>query len=478
MTWVKVAEGVVWNFVDILFRRGLSSIVTLLLAYILTPKDFGLIAIVTVFTTVGSTLMESGLKDALVRKADPTQDDYNVVFYATLGFGLFACILLMSMASNIGGFFDEERLPLLVQVAALGIVLSALQVVPSAILHRNLEFKALFKVGVPASFISSLIAIALALLGAGVWSLVAHILLSAGLTAIFLWRLRLWIPSINFCQNAFKKLSRFGYPLFLSALLQIIFTNVYIVIFAKLFSTSVAGLYFFSEKIRDMLITQLVSSIQTVTYPALSILQDDALRLKSGYRSIISVTTFIVFPVMLFLAAITEPLFRTFLPERWWPAASYFQLLCLAGAIYPLHAINLNILKVKGRSDLFLYLEIVKIIITVAILSLSIRFGITGIMVGQIICSVVAYIPNSYYSKKLVGYSVAEQLRDFFPALVLSCLIALCIYLAVLGLDWPDSLKLIVFGFSAPALYLAGGAALKLNGYAYAVRVVRTLRGS
>lgn len=477
MTWVRVTEGIAWNFFDILFRRGLSSLVTLLLAYILTPKDFGLIAIVTVFIAIGCTLMESGLRDSLIRKADPIHDEYNSVFYATLGFGLFACMLLVSMASNIGSFFGEEKLPLLVRVAAIGIVLSALQVVPSAILHRNLEFKTLFKVGLPASFISSLTAIVLALLGAGVWSLIAHMLLSAGLTAIFLWKLKLWVPSISFCHDAFKKLSHFGYPLFLSAFIQIVFTNIYVIVFAKLFSTSVAGLYFFAEKIRDMLITQLVNSIQTVTYPALSILQDDTSRLKSGYRSIISVTTFVVFPVMLFLAAIAEPLFRTFLPERWWSAALYLQLLCVAGAFYPLHAINLNILKVKGRSDLFLYLEIVKIAITIVILSLSVRFGITGILVGQIVGSVIAYIPNSYYSKKLVGYSVTEQLRDFYPALVLSGLIALCIYFGTFVMDLPDPLKLLIFGFSGPVLYLAGGAVFKLNGYAYAVKVVHTLRG-
>jgi O-antigen/teichoic acid export membrane protein len=461
----KIAAGVIWNFVEQLWRRGIAVAITLLLAYFLAPEDFGLLAIVTVFVAIANTLMDSGFKEAIIRMAEPSNRDFSTAFYANITLGLISYLLVYFAAPHIANFYREPRLVALIQVAGLNIFANALQIVPSAILIRLLDFKAQFKVTVPATVISAVAAITLAVSGFGVWALVIQMLLSAFLTTAFLWRMRLWRPSGLFCIHSLRSMYGFGCKLFLSGLLEIAFANMYVVIIAKLFASTAVGLYFFAEKIRDILVTHLVNSIQTVTYPALSALQGDEGRLKSGYRNVISVTTFLVFPTMLFTAALAEPIFRTFLPERWWAGTSYLQLMCIAGCLYPLHAINLNILKVKGRSDLFLYIEIVKKVMTAGILVASIPFGIVGILLGQIISSILAYIPNSYFSSKLINYPPPEQIADFLPSLVFSGVLALGIYGCTILLDWPSIVKLLTLGVAAPVVYLGIANLMHMEGY-------------
>jgi O-antigen/teichoic acid export membrane protein len=470
----KIAAGVIWNFAEQLWRRGIAVAITLLLAYFLAPEDFGLLAIVTVFVAIANTLMDSGFKEAIIRMPEPSNSDFSTAFYANIALGLTSYLLVYFSAPHIADFYREPRLVALIHVAGLSILANALQIVPSAILIRRLDFKAQFKVTVPATVISSVAAVTLAVLGFGVWALVIQMLLSAFLITVLLWRMRLWRPSGLFCMHSLRSMYGFGCKLFLSGLLEIAFSNMYVAIIAKLFAGTVVGLYFFAEKIRDMLVTQLVNSIQTVTYPALSAFQDDAGRLKSSYRNVISVTTFLVFPTMLFTAALAEPIFRTFLPERWWAGASYLQLMCIAGCLYPLHAINLNILKVKGRSDLFLYIEIIKKVMAAVILIVSIPFGIVGILLGQIISSILGYIPNSYFSSKLIDYPPLEQIADFLPSLVLSGVLALGVYGCTILLGWSNLVKLLTLSVAAPAIYLGIANLMHMEGY----RIMRnTLTG-
>jgi O-antigen/teichoic acid export membrane protein len=265
----------------------------------------------------------------------------------------------------------------------------------------------------------------------------------------------------------------FGSKLFLSGLLDTVFTNIYVVVIAKIFSATVAGHYFFAESIKKLVLNQLVSSISTVTYPALATMQHDNVILKAGYRKVIQITTFLLFPAMALMAALAKPLFHVLLPDQWLPAVPYLQLMCIAGLLYPLHAINLNILKVKGRSDLFLYLEIVKKVSIVLILFVSVQYGVIGILIGQIISSVLAYLPNSYFSNKLIGYSVREQIGDFLPGLVLSGAIAGMVYVVVSVSTLPSLVELLLFGTLAGLVYLLVGYLLNLQAFQLTEQLVR-----
>ena len=473
----KTITGIIWNFAEQLGRRGIAVIITLLLARFLAPADFGLIAMMAVFLAVAQSLMDSGLKQALIRQQGASQIDFNTAFYANLTLGLISYILLFLSAPLIAQFFNEPRLIILVRVAGLNIPIHAFQVVQSAILSRNLNFKTQLQASIPAGIISGLIAIGLAYTGFGVWALIAQMLLSSLITTALLWKLQSWRPSLSFSCKSLGSMYNFGYKLFLSGLLDTIFKNIYVVVIAKLFTASIAGFYFFAEKIKEIVISQLVGSIQTVTYPALATMQSDDKRLKAGYRKVIQVTTFILFPSMLLLAALAEPFFNLLLPEQWFTAALYLQLMCIAGVMYPLHSINLNVLKVKGRSDLFLYLEIFKKIMIVIILSISFRFGVIGILIGQIISSVLAYIPNSYFSSRLINYPVREQMADFIPGLSLSAVVALIIYGAGFILHWPAFAELMILASLAWIMYFAGAHLLRLQAYTMARQMVRERLG-
>ncbi|MCE9683142.1 lipopolysaccharide biosynthesis protein [Halomonas alkalisoli] len=441
----KTVTGVLWNFLEQLSKRGISILVTLLLARFLLPDDFGMLAMMSVFVTIASALMDSGIKQAVIRKKDASQIDFNTAFYTNLSLGILAYFVLFISAPYISDFYDEERLTLLLRVAGLVVFINSFQVIQSAILSRELNFKLQLKASVPASIISGITAVLLAYYGAGVWALVTQMLLSALLLTMMLWWLQQWRPSLTYSLATFKEIYGFGYKLFLASLIRHISRNIYVLVIASLFGSGVAGLYFFASSIKELVVSQLVSAVQKVTYPALATMQDDNVRLKSGYRKVLSVTTFILFPSVLMLATLAQPIFEVALPERWHGSIVYLQLMCLSNLLYPLHAINLNILKVKGRSDIYLGLAIYKNVLTFLVLFVSYRYGVIGILVGQIILSVLAYIPNSFYSKQLIGYSVTEQVRDCIMPLSLSLAICLPTFLFIqVAATNPLSLILIV----------------------------------
>ncbi len=450
---------------DQIARRGIGIFVTILLARFLVPEDFGLLAMMAVFLRLATYLMESGFKEALIRMKDATEVDFNTAFYTNIVVGLISYALLFAAAPLIADFYEEPRLIDLIQVAGLVIIINSFQLVQSATLSRDLNFKVQMKASLPAAIISGLIAVAMAYTGYGVWALITQILISALLLTLFLWAMKLWRPKWIFSYNSLKKMFGFSSYLLLAGISNIIFINMYVIVIAKYFSATIAGYYFFADKIKDLVVTQLTASIQTVTYPALSKLQDDPARLKYGYRKVIAVTTFLLFPVMALLAALAEPLFRVFLTEQWTSAVIYLQLMSIAAIMYPVNAINLNILKVTGRSDLVLYLGFFKKFMMLLIFLISFKFGIIGILIGQIIASILTYIPNSYFSVKLINYPVKEQLADFVPELLLSVLVASFTYALVTFIVLPDIIKLFGFGVMSVILYLAGAHFLKLNAY-------------
>lgn len=461
----RTSIAIVWNFADQIAKRGISIVVTLLLARFLVPEDFGLLAMMAVFLNMGTFLLETGFKEALIRIQPAIEVDFNTAFYASIVLGLTSYGLLFATAPLIADFYKESRLIDLIRVASLAIIINSFQVIQSAVINRNLNFKVQLKATVPASIISGLIAVSMAYYGYGVWALISQILVLAALTTTFLWMMKLWRPTLEYSNNSLKKMLGFSGYLIIAGFSEVIFINMYVIVIAKYFSTAIAGYYFFADKIKDLVVLQVVTSIQNVTYPALSQLQDDPVRLKSGFRKVISITTFLLFPAMALLAALAEPLFRVLLSEQWLPAVIYLQLLSIAAILYPLHAINLNILKVVGRSDLIMYLSFLKKIIIIVIFVISLKFGIIGILIGQIIGSILSYIPNSYFSAKLINYPIREQLADFIPCLLLSLTVATFTYVLVTLNVWPDIIKLLVFGVLSVLLYLVGAHFFKLHAY-------------
>ena len=469
----RTTAGILWNFAEQLGRRGIGIVVTLLLARFLTPDDYGLVSMVSIFLAIASSLMDMGFNSALIRKEDANDTDYNTVFYLNLALGFLAYTLLFIASPYIAEFYNEPELTLLVRVIGIIILINSFQDVQFTILSRNLMFKTQLKTSIPASIISGTIAVVMAYSGFGVWALVAQTVTSSIVVTVILWSMNIWRPTSKFSKRSAKEMFGFGSKLLISGLLDTVFQNLYVAIIAKLFATTIAGYYFFASRIRDLIFNQLLYSIQNVTYPALASIQQDDVRLKAGYRKVIQVSTFLLFPVMAMMAAVAEPAFQTFLPEKWYPAVPYLQLLCISGLMQPLHVINLNILKVKGRSDLFLYLEVVKKSFVVIVLMFSVKYGIMGILIGQIATSFLSYVPNSYYSGKLINYSAKEQIYDFIPSLVLSGSIATLIYYVVSIMSYPALLELTLFGALGFILYLVASYLLKIEALKFACQMIK-----
>ncbi|MGY6274895.1 lipopolysaccharide biosynthesis protein [Methylomonas sp. MgM2] len=461
----KTFHGIVWHFIQLLVRRGINFVVILLLARVLLPQDFALVAMMTVFLAIGSSLMNSGFKEALIRKKDATQIDFNTAFYSNLLMGIGSYCILYGAAPWIAAFYDEERLVNLIRISAIGVIINSFIVVQNAQLHREIDFKTGTQIFIPASFLSAIISVAFAYSGFGVWALVSQSLVFSLTQAVFLWFKRRWRPSLSFSQKAFKQMYAFGYKLFLSGAINIIFSNIYIAVIAKIFDASTAGCYFFAEKIKDMIINQLIGSINTVSYSTLAKLNESEKDLKARYRKITSVVTFLLFPVMTILAVLSSQIFEGLMPAKWSAAAEYFQLLCFAGLLDPITTINLNLLKVKGRSDLYFYLEVLKKLVVVTVFLISIKFGILGILIGQIISSILTFIPNSYFLSKLIGYSIREQLSDFITNLLLSFVVAACCFYIVNYVSWEPLVEITVFGMLSITMYFFSAFLFKLNGF-------------
>ncbi|TWU37657.1 Lipopolysaccharide biosynthesis protein WzxC [Novipirellula aureliae] len=451
----RTISGVLWNFGEQLAGRGIGIAVQLLLARLLVPEDYGLVAMMAVFIAVGNSLMDSGFTQALIRLPDAKQVDFNTAFYSNLCLGLLSYALLFVSAPLVANFYDEPRLVLLIRIASLSILIGSFQVVQLSHLAREINFRLKVWITLPSGIVAGLLAVILAALGFGVWALVAQTIIASLLKLILLWSFQKWRPTLSFSRNSFKTLYSFGCKLFASSLLDTIFNNVYVIVIAKMFSTPLAGLYFFADRLQRLVIQQLFMSITTVTYPALAMVQDDNQRLKMAYRKILLTTSFVVFPVLMLMAALAEPLFEFLLEEKWLPAAPMLRLMCVAALFYPLSSLNLNILKVKGRSDLFLGLEIIKKILISVVLLVSVRYGITGILYGRIFTACLAFAPNSYYSIELLGYSLREQIRDVFPSLCLSLVIGIVSYQISIHVDWHSLSKLILLGVLSTTAYLS-----------------------
>lgn len=469
----KTIIGIVWTFFEYLFRVGIQTITTLVLAWFLFPEDFGLMAMISVFFAIAHTLIDSGFSQALIRKKEVSQTDYSTAFYTNLVLGFLIYTLLFTSAPLISSFYNEPRLTVLMRIMGLVVIINSFQLVQVADLTRKLNFKVQFRVTLPSAVFSGVVAISMAAIGFGIWSLVAQMLIfSFACTALY-WIVNKWRPSKDFSTESLKEMFGFGSKLLASGLLDTVFQNIYVITIGKLFSATLVGYYFFAQRIQQLVVEQLSGAVQTVTYPALSTIQNDNIALKEFYRKIIQTVTYVVFPFSVALIVLAEPLFSFMLKDDWLPAVPYLQLLCVAGLLYPLHLINLNILKVKGRSDLFFYVEIVKKTMIMIIILISLRYGIFGILLGQIVCSILAYIPNSYFSIKLINYSVMEQLEDFIYTLLLAVAMGIFMYASGLVLRLEGFAYFLVIGLAGATFYVLTNYFLKMPAQILVLQIVK-----
>lgn len=424
----KTVKGVGWSAIDNIAGYGVTFVVSVVLARILSPEHYGLIGIIAIFTAVCQALINAGFTTALIRKKDATDDDYNTVFIVNLAMSLMLYAVIFLCAPLIADFFYNEELVDLTRVSSLSMIIGALAMVQQTRLTKRIDFKSQTKITITASVSSGIVGVVMALLSFGVWALVAQTLTSQIIRTSLLWMVNKWIPSLCFSSKSFHELFGFGWKMMASSILDTVWKELYQVIVGKFYSPATLGQYTRAKGFSQLLSNNLTAVIQRVTYPVLSNIQDEKERMVRAYRKMIKITMFITAISTFFLGAISEPLLYCLIGPKWHEAALYLPLICISASTYPLHAINLNMLQVQGRSDLFLGLEIVKKTIALAPLFIGVFIGIMPMLYTNILTSIIAYFLNSYYSGRMIGYSSWMQIKDVAPSYGIAIVVFLSVY--------------------------------------------------
>lgn len=424
----KTIKGTAWSAADAFLGHGVTFIVGIVLARLLSPEEYGLIGICTIFITVLTGIVDSGFSNALIRKKDTTNNDYNTMFITNMVVSVVLFGLLFFYSPLIAQFFSRSQLLWLVRAMGLVLILQALSIIQVTILTKRLDFKTKTKASLISAVLSGVVGIGMAFVGFGVWSLVGQQLSKQLLYTICLWALNKWWPSFKFDRKSFEYMWGFGWKLMLSGLLNNAWNQLYQVVVGKCYSPTTLGQYSRSKEYAHIFSSNFTSIIQRVTYPALSEVQDDKKRMVAAYRKIIKMTMFITAICMLSMAATAEPLIYCLIGSQWHEAATYLPLICISVSLYPLHAINLNMLQVQNRTDIFLYLEIVKKVISVGPICLGIFVGIYWMLIGSICAGIISFFLNSYYTGRSLGYSSWMQLKDVAPSYGVAIVIAVSVH--------------------------------------------------
>lgn len=419
----QATTGLVWTFAKQFGNQIISFIVSIVLARILLPEEFGLIGMILVFITIGKALTNAGLTQSLIRDKEVDQEDLSTVFFFNLVASILVYFLIFFAAPFIAEFYDQEALVKIIRVLTLTFIISAFGAIQNTRLTKIMDFKTLTVISIPSTIASGILGVGLAYAGFGVWSLVWMRIAASAIATVQLWIYSKWAPSFIFSIEKFKDHFNFGYKLTLSSLLDTIFSNIYIIIIGKYFAASQVGFYTRAQTMQMLPVQNISKALNKVTYPLFAQIQDDNERLKRIYKQIMQMVIFVIAPVLIFAAVLAVPIFRFLLTEKWLPAVPYFQILCVVGILYPLNSYNLNVLKVKGRSDLFLKLEVIKKSLIAVSIVIAFQFGIYGLLYSQAIMSIIAFYINSYNTNRFINYSSWEQTKDILP-IILMALIA------------------------------------------------------
>lgn len=425
----KALGGFFWTFTSSVGNKIITLVISTILARLLMPKDFGLVAMIYIFFQVSKSLMESGFAQALIREKDITERDKSTVFYINIIISTLLLIILWFSAPFIAKFFEAEILIDLVRFMSLSLIFQALSIVQGANLNHGLAFKNLTKITLTSDVFTGVVAVILAFYGFGVWALAIKYVSHSFFKTMMFYIINPWYPKKFISKESAQRLFGFGSKLLISGIINKVYENIYKIIIGKYFDVATLGFFTQAQLYLDHITQGVTTTIQNVTYPILSKTNNDDTRLKIAYRKIIIATSYFLFPLVVGIGVLAEPLILTLIGEKWTKSIPFLQILCLSGILFHLHNINLNILKVKGRSDLFLKLEIIKrFLLTIAII-IGLQYGIWGLLIGRVINSYISLLINMYYTNKFIGYSYKDQFKDLLPIIIYTIPMFILIFL-------------------------------------------------
>jgi O-antigen/teichoic acid export membrane protein len=467
-----IIKNFFWRFAERCGAQLVTFIVSIVLARILAPEDYGTIALITVFTNIMQVFVDSGLGTALIQKKDADDLDFSSVFY----FNFAVCLVLYGVmfvaAPFIAAFYDDATLTPLVRVISLTIVISGVKGIQQSYVSRNMLFKRFFFATLGGTIFSAFLGIGFAYVGFGVWAIVVQQLSNTTIDTLILWLTVKWRPKKMFSWQRLKGLLTFGWKLLASSLLNTVYNNLRSLIIGKLYSSADLAYYNQADKFPNVIVSNINSSIDSVLLPTMASAQDDHVRVKAMTRRAIKTSTYIMAPLMMGLAFCAEPVVRLVLTDKWLPCVPFLRIFCITYMFYPIHTANLNAINAMGRSDLFLRLEIIKKIMGMTILISTMWFGVTAMAYSLLLSGVLSQIINSWPNWKLLDYGYLEQLKDIVPGIILAVIMGCCVYLiSLLGLS--SAVTLLIQVPLGAAIYIGASAMLHLESFEYLMGIVK-----
>ncbi|QBO59683.1 lipopolysaccharide biosynthesis protein [Chryseobacterium salivictor] len=458
----KVLSGLFWQYLQRFSTQGIQLLISIILARLLLPKDFGVIALIGVFITMSSVLIDSGFSNALIQKKEADNKDFSSVFILNLVLSLFLYSVLFFIAPWVAQFYEEPLLTPVLRVIGLTIVLNALTIIQTVVLSREMQFRKSFNINVVSTIISGFIGIGMAYSGYGVWSLVFSQLTARIVSTGLLWYYIRWKPALIFSLNRIKILFHYGSKILLGALFNTLYNNVYAIVIGKQYNSTVLGYYNRGALMPTLVVDSISNSLGAVMFPALSAHQNDKPAIKRMVKRMLQNSAAIVFFLMAVLIVIAEPLVSILLTDKWLPAVPYLQLVSITVAFYPLIAINASAITSVGKSGKYLQVTMISKLLSLALIVAAIPFGVYTMVVAGAVASFVSTFVSAWPSKAAIGYSAFEQWKDVLPIFILAIVSGLAAWpVSYLGLNhWVT-----LFAQSAitSLIYFTGAYLLKLQ---------------
>lgn len=470
----KIISGLLWKLMERGGTQGIQFIVQIVLARLLLPKDYGVIALISIFIALANVFVQSGFNTALIQTKNADEIDFSSVFYLSLSVAIVLYVILFVTAPFIADFYEEPQLTLVLRVLSFILFFGAINSIQNAVISRTMQFQRLFFSSLGGILASGVVGIVLAYKGFGVWALVGQQLSNNLLITVILWFTVKWRPKLSFSLLRLKGLFSFGWKILCSSLLDTLYNNVYGLVIGKVYNSEMLGYYNRGDQFPNLIVNNINGSISSVLLPALSANQDDRVRVKNMVRRSIVTSSFMIFPMMVGLAVCAELLVKILLTDKWLPCVPFLQLMCISYALWPIHTANLQAINALGRSDIFLKLEIIKKGIGVIALCIGIPFGVYVMVALKVVTSFIGTIVNSFPNRKLLNYSFKEQWIDIMPSLLICIIMGLIVYsVKFLGLN--DLLTLLIQIFSGTIIYIGMALIFKLECFTYLIDTAKDL---
>ena len=476
----KVISGFLWRFAERIASQLVQFVVSVVLARVLAPEAFGTISLVLVFTQILQVFVDSGMGSALIQKKDADDIDFSTVFYFNIVWCTLTYMVAFFAAPAVGAFYNNPDLVPITRVLATTLLVSGVRNVQQAYVSRTLQFRRFFWSTLSGTVVSGIVGVAMALMGYGVWALVAQQVINVLVATIVLWFTVKWRPIRAFSLARLGTLVSYGWKLLVSALIDTLYNNIRQLLIGKIYTETDLAFYNRGQQFPNLVVVNINASIDSVLLPVMSLEQDDASRVRSMCRKSMTVSTYVMAPLMMGIAFCAEPLVSLVFTDKWLPCVPYLRIFCITYLFWPLHTANLNAIKAMGRSDLFLKLEIAKNIIGFILLIATMNISVMAMAYSLLVNSVASQIINSWPNRKLLNYKYAEQLLDILPSISLSVVMGLAVY-PISWLPLPTLAILTLQFFAGAAFYLVGSSVLKLDSYDYVkqmtVSFIKKMRG-